>query len=169
MSNLSSRPPAIKIPRTLSEKIWDGIGLFVYFGSIIFLIYIWKNLPEKIPAHYNLSGEIDRWGSKWELLIMPILSIFSYGFITIFERFPESYNYPKRMNESNAPQFYLAARKMLNEVKNITIIIFSLIMIESITIALGIWKGLGIGLFWILIIAILIPIIKGIYVQRKIK
>lgn len=33
---------------------------------------IWLQfLPERIPAHYNFAGEIDRWGSKWECLLLP--------------------------------------------------------------------------------------------------
>jgi len=27
-------------------------------------------LPERVPVHYNLSGEADRYGSRWELLIV---------------------------------------------------------------------------------------------------
>lgn len=32
-------------------------------------------LPHEIPAHYNLSGQVDRWGSKYEMLIFPAFSI----------------------------------------------------------------------------------------------
>ncbi len=32
-------------------------------------------LPEQIPAHYNFAGEIDRWGSKYESLILPAATI----------------------------------------------------------------------------------------------
>ena len=30
--------------------------------------------PDTIPVHYNAAGEIDRWGSKYEFLIFPLLS-----------------------------------------------------------------------------------------------
>lgn len=39
----------------------------------IYLAYIWNDLPDKVPMHWNLVGEIDRYGSKGELLIIPIL------------------------------------------------------------------------------------------------
>ncbi len=32
-------------------------------------------LPDNIPAHYNISGQVDRWGSKYEMLVFPALSI----------------------------------------------------------------------------------------------
>ena len=39
----------------------------------IYLAYIWNELPEKVPMHWNIKGEIDRFGEKTELLLIPIL------------------------------------------------------------------------------------------------
>jgi len=39
----------------------------------IYLAYIWKELPEKVPMHWNIKGEIDRFGDKSELLLIPII------------------------------------------------------------------------------------------------
>lgn len=39
----------------------------------IYLAYIWNKLPEKVPMHWNIKGEIDRFGEKSELLLIPIL------------------------------------------------------------------------------------------------
>lgn len=39
----------------------------------IYLAYIWNQLPEKIPIHWNFKGQIDRFGDKAELLLIPIL------------------------------------------------------------------------------------------------
>lgn len=39
----------------------------------IYLAYIWNQLPEKVPMHWNIKGEIDRYGEKVELIIIPIL------------------------------------------------------------------------------------------------
>lgn len=36
---------------------------------------VFQFLPDKIPAHYNFAGEIDRWGSKYESFIYPIVVI----------------------------------------------------------------------------------------------
>jgi uncharacterized membrane protein len=51
-----------------------GIALLplLYLGSV------WNSLPEKVPLHWNLEGEIDNWGSKYTLIglvfLMPILT-----------------------------------------------------------------------------------------------
>lgn len=32
-------------------------------------------MPEKVPLHYNLAGQIDRWGSPFELLFLPLFTL----------------------------------------------------------------------------------------------
>ena len=39
----------------------------------IYLAYIWNELPEKVPMHWDIKGEVDRFGDKSELLLIPIL------------------------------------------------------------------------------------------------
>ena len=39
----------------------------------LYLAYIWNQLPEKVPVHWNVKGEIDRYGDKIELMLIPIL------------------------------------------------------------------------------------------------
>ncbi|MBL4706824.1 MAG: SdpI family protein [Flavobacteriales bacterium] len=39
----------------------------------IYLAYVWQDLPLEVPIHWNIKGEIDRYGSRYELLLIPIL------------------------------------------------------------------------------------------------
>lgn len=39
----------------------------------VYLAYIWNQLPQEVPLHYNIKGEIDRYGDKSELVLIPIL------------------------------------------------------------------------------------------------
>lgn len=48
----------------LSPIIVTGISLFF--------------MPESIPLHFDASGHIDRYGSKYELLILPTINL-AYG------------------------------------------------------------------------------------------
>jgi uncharacterized membrane protein len=43
-------------------------------------------LPERIPIHWNFRGEIDGWGSRWTVFLMPtvmLLLIGVFGFILV--------------------------------------------------------------------------------------
>ena len=44
--------------------------LLMFLPLLVVLISL-KFLPDQIPAHYGISGEVDRWGSKYETLIFP--------------------------------------------------------------------------------------------------
>ncbi|MCF8714358.1 SdpI family protein [Joostella atrarenae] len=39
----------------------------------IYLAYIWSELPAKVPMHWNYKGEIDRYGDRIEIIMIPIL------------------------------------------------------------------------------------------------
>ena len=159
----------VELPKSKREWVWDIIGYGVYLASIIFLIYSWNSLPNEVPGHFNASGEVDRWGSKYELLILPTIGALIAVLMQFIEKFPESHNYPERLNEKNVKEFYLLSRKMANSIKNIALIIFALVLFESISIALERGHLLGQWLLPTIVISVLVPIGIGIVKQRKIK
>jgi uncharacterized membrane protein len=161
--------PKLHISKTKTEWLWDIVGYSFYIGSIIFLIIVWSKLPQEVPAHFNAAGEVNRWGSKLELLIFPLIGGFLLLMLQALEKFPEIHNYPQRFNEDNAEQFYLTSRKMINQLKNSCLIIFAFILVESVSIALEWGSGFGVWFLPLLIIGTAIPIVVGLVRQSKIK
>ncbi len=53
----------------MKNKIFCIITLLPMVVTAIVL----KFMPDKIPMHYNAAGEIDRWGSKYEQFIFPVM------------------------------------------------------------------------------------------------
>jgi uncharacterized membrane protein len=54
-----------------------SIGILLI--PFIYLYYIWSDLPAKVPVHWNMSGEIDRYGNKAELILVAfILPVLTY-------------------------------------------------------------------------------------------
>lgn len=45
------------------------------FLPLVIVIITLPIFPDKIPAHYDFAGNITRWGSKYESLIFPIITI----------------------------------------------------------------------------------------------
>lgn len=139
----------IKIAKTKGEQVWNAFGYLFFLGSIILLIAVWGSLPEKVPAHYNALGEVDRWGSKWELFILPGIGLLILLFMQFLEKHPEIHNHPKRLNETNAEQFYLLSRKLINRLKNACLIIFSLIIngicVNRFRLGKRIWRMVSSG------------------------
>lgn len=161
--------PILKLPKTKYEKIWDFIGGGLFVLSILYIFVIWGQLPEKIPGHFNGAGEVNRWGSKIEILILPFIGIFLWILLGLLEKAPHMHNYPARLNESNVEAFYLNSRKGLNETKNLCLILFAAISFQMVRIALGEAESMGWWFLPIVLIVIAIPIIKGIVATKKIK
>lgn len=53
----------------------------------IYLAYIWEKLPEKVPVHWNIEGQVDRYGDKSELILIPLfLPLLIYVLFTIIPK-----------------------------------------------------------------------------------
>ena len=67
---------------TAPQKLLEGLCLALLVGMILSLVLFWGSIPDQIPGHYNAAGEIDRWGSKWELLLLPFCGVFLYAILS---------------------------------------------------------------------------------------
>ena len=56
------------------KKAYKWTIVLILLGFILAGIFL-TLAPEQIPAHYNIRGEVDRWGSKYEFLIMPCMNL----------------------------------------------------------------------------------------------
>ncbi len=43
--------------------------------AVLITVILLAFMPDTIPAHYNVHGEIDRFGSKYESLLFPVTTI----------------------------------------------------------------------------------------------
>lgn len=58
----------------MSKKI-KVLYYIVMFLPLLFAMSSLSILPDQIPAHYGVDGQVTRWGSKYETLILPIMII----------------------------------------------------------------------------------------------
>lgn len=61
--------------------------IIIVLIPFVYLAYVWNSLPEKVPLHWNIEGEIDRYGEKSELILIPLLlPLLIYVLFTIIPR-----------------------------------------------------------------------------------
>ncbi|MFP7493349.1 DUF1648 domain-containing protein [Terribacillus saccharophilus] len=159
----------LDIPKSHGENAWDIIGIGSYIATVIFLITIWRTLPEQVPLHMGLTGHVDDWAAKESLLLLPAISLVLFILFHLLEKYPRIHNYPDRLNDQNMAAFYLNSRKMVNKLKNICVLVFCFIDMEFSMIGLG-WIDDGNGWTMLIILsAVFYPIVTGMMNQRKIK
>ena len=130
----------IKIERNALDILEAIVSLSCLVGVTAYLLLAWNTIPDQIPAHYNAAGEVNRWGSKSELIVLPIISVLLYGLITLIEHYPQVWNTGVRITDENRTVVYRLLKNLIAWVKMITLSIFgSLTVISSLSLNLPIW------------------------------
>jgi uncharacterized membrane protein len=130
----------IKIERNALDILEIIVSLLSLVGVAAYLILAWKTIPDQIPGHYNAVGEIDRWGDKSELIVLPIVSWLMYGLITLIERYPQIWNTGVRVTEENRTEVYRLLKSLIAVVKMFVLLMFgSLSVISSLGLNLPMW------------------------------
>ena len=161
--------PQIHIEKTMLEKLANIIGITSIVVLILYIALNWSALPDDVPIHFNAAGEVDSWGSRWLIYFIPTITIALYIFMEAMERRPHTHNYPARLTEQNAAQFYKESRQTMNLTKNIATIMFSYIGIRTVLVALEKVQGLGIAVMGTFLLILAFVIIRGAIRMSKIQ
>ncbi|WP_033543767.1 DUF1648 domain-containing protein [Planococcus sp. CAU13] len=128
------KQPVIKMGKPLLAKFLDAVTVIIFLAAIIYLIVQFPVLPEQVPAHYDATGSVDRWGSKMEMLILPAVGIGLWILMTILERHPHLLNY-LNLREDNIEAQYRNGVLMMNVLKNECVLLFSYLIFQGVWMA----------------------------------
>ena len=122
--------PRIKVIKTRTDNIIEIIGwcILVALWCTVFIYY--PRMPNTIPIHYNHSGEIDGYGDKSMIWIVLIIGSVMYIGLKLVSRYPHIFNYPSKITEENALNYYTNATKMFRYLNLIIILIFGYIVFD---------------------------------------
>lgn len=153
----------MKSKYTRFQSAIELIGLLMITGIIIFVCLKWNQLPDKIPGHFNAMGEVDRWGSKSELITLPIISAFLYTVLTVLSFLPQTWSVPVNITDLNRDVVYRYTRSLLIFIKVEILLIFL-----YITYCMANAQTLSSGFISIIILAIFSTLIYYVIRIRKI-
>ena len=150
--------PRIKIELTATDKAVELFGWFALLAIWVLTITSYSNLPDTIPTHYNGMGNADGFGSKTNILILPLIASILFVGMTILNKFPYLFNYPAKITVENALRQYTNATRMLRYMKLILVNLFGLIAYKTIQGANGQSFGLGVWFLPLTMGLIFIPL-----------
>ena len=67
------------------KKAYKWIIALIVIGFVIVGLFF-SMAPDQIPVHYDINGQIDRWGSKYEFILLPIINLLFGGFMAWLAR-----------------------------------------------------------------------------------
>lgn len=134
-------------------------GVIILLSLISYVALQWGDLPEKIPTHYNFSGQADAWGSKSAPLYLPGAALLVWILLTVVSFFPSLWNYPVKVTPENAEFLYRCSLNLMVFLKLELIILFSCITYFAInTKNLPVW--LTPVALAVIFASVLFPVIK---------
>ena len=107
------------------KKVLPILTLGIGFS---FAIVVGFSNVEIIPLLINLPGEVDNYGSKWELFILPAIALLIYLLTWWLERNPQLYNFPNSKKHSRKEQEKIGV-ELISWLKVITVLMLVLIEI----------------------------------------
>lgn len=125
----------------IKMTVYDWI---IEVGSFMALLYsfspllFFKSLGDtKIPIHYNIYGQVDGWGDRGFLLLLPLLALVFYIGFSILSKHYKKFNYPVKVTAQNASSVYKLGSRMMRHLKFFIILIFAYINNVSLSISMG--------------------------------
>jgi hypothetical protein len=130
--NAINNRPLIKIKKDRIDWTLDiTVSIGLMFIWLYTLIHFTK-LPHTIPTHFNIKGEIDDYGSKYTLWILPSVITFIFILFRILYNYPNKFNYLVKITNENAEkQYRIAIKSMRIILMNITFL-FGLIIVKIV-------------------------------------
>ena len=107
------------------DKLMNRLSLLALLGTAAFLALYWSRIPAEVPMHFNAAGQIDRWGSKAELLVLPVIAWLMYLLMTVVEQFPSAWNTGVKVTAENREQVYALLGHMLSTLKLLVMVMFA--------------------------------------------
>ena len=111
-------------PATRYQRIAGILAPVILLGSIAAILILWHKLPEQIPTHYNASGEIDGYGGRGVLLLMPIIGLVMDLVLALVGRLPQSWNTGVRVTVLNRTKVYRLVRDLMADLRLSTALLF---------------------------------------------
>ena len=104
---------AIQIKKEIDmKKIATSLVWLIFLVPGIYLFAIWQKLPAKVPMHFNLKGEVDRYGNPGELLmlvtIVSIVNIAVYLLLANAHRIDPKKNAPDNKDRMQRMAFAIS-------------------------------------------------------------
>ena len=102
----------MRLRYTPLQILLEALALALLCGLLLYIYLQWEQIPARVPLHFNALGEIDRWGNKTSLLILPGVAVFAYLLLTVTAFFPQFWNVPVQVTAVNQAAVHRCLQSM---------------------------------------------------------
>ncbi len=163
-----SKRPIIQIQKSGVDKALELLTLVCIVAGWTFIALSYHQLPNIIPVHYNLRGEVDNYGAKETIWIFPVVVTLVIAGIYSLNKYPHYFNYMVDIHEKNAESQYTAATRLIRLFQFMVALVFLVIILDLIISAKGYKSFLGAWFVPVILIMFTVPVVFTIF-KSKVK
>jgi len=129
--------PKITLIKTKTQRAIEVATLACLVIALAYTIFNYTALPEQVPMHFNLSGEVDNYGDK-SFVWFPLIIGFGLCFgLYKLNKYPHLFNYPTEITSDNAEKHYTFAVKTMSLVNFMVALLFAIISYQVVSLGLS--------------------------------
>lgn len=163
---MQTEKPELDIEKLAVAKVFDVLVVALFAAALVYLIVQWNQLPDEIPAHFGGDGEVDRYGSRAELLLLPVIGLIMWVGMSVLEKYPHTYNYINLRPDNKEIQ-YRYGILFMNVIKNLSTLLFVFLIWQMTDIAMARIDSLNMPIFITLLVLLFGSI--GFYLYKVMK
>jgi hypothetical protein len=145
-------------PRSRTQWFLEGLSLLLVIIIFAMLAVHWSQFPDRVPAHYGVSGRPNGWHGKGFLFILPGMAAFVWILLTVAENEQRLINIPFDIDRGS-PEVQRVLRSMVITEKTVLMLVFAWLGAAIVRTALGKAQGLGQAFLPVVLTAILLPLV----------
>ncbi|WP_298519948.1 DUF1648 domain-containing protein [uncultured Kordia sp.] len=129
--------PRIKVPLAPIDTILESTTAALLVVLWVYVIVSYASLPEIVPTHVDLSGQVDGTGNKTTIwFLLGITTVVTIGLYAL-TKFPHIHNYMVEITEDNAEHNYQMSNRLLRFVNILTLLLLAYVCYSIIQKAFG--------------------------------
>ena len=112
---------------------------WVFFAITgVCLAALWRTIPEQIPTHYDLSGNVTDIEPKGTLIVLLAMFALINLLMLVTWRFPKSWNLAVRVTPENRVRVYRLARDMMADTSiGVAVLFCAMILVTALGIEMS--------------------------------
>lgn len=159
--------PKIKLTLRPLDVLLEILGYLAIIVLWCLFFYFYKGLPSKIAIHFDINGKVDGYGSKLNIIVLPVITNLLFLVLTLLNRYPHKFNYLSVITIHNAEKQYQMATTMIRYLKLLIVVMFGSIFLASVQSARIEKEGMGIWILTLGLFLIVLPILAFLIKSNK--
>ena len=103
--------------RNWPHFVMEMVSILLLICCFIPVLHIGQFAGAEISVHFDAAGRPNRMGDAKELLIVPVMALFTFAVLTLAEKFPKLINAPKKLSETGKEWLTANGWKYARELK----------------------------------------------------